>query len=87
MLERKKANLSAELHRGYVLYHTEGCHLCELATVLLEDAGIAFQTIDICDDEILAERYGVSIPVLKAADDRCLFWPFDATQLQKFIGA
>ncbi|PIW62150.1 MAG: thioredoxin family protein [Shewanella sp. CG12_big_fil_rev_8_21_14_0_65_47_15] len=76
-----------EPQQVYVLYHTEGCHLCESAAELLAKAGIAFQAIDICDDETLAERYGVSIPVLKAWDDRCLFWPFNATQLQEFIGA
>ncbi|MGL5048989.1 MAG: glutaredoxin family protein, partial [Shewanella sp.] len=43
--------------------------------------------IDICDDEYLAQRYGVSIPVLKAWDGRELHWPFNATQLQEFTGA
>lgn len=77
----------SESQQVYVLYHTEGCHLCELAADLLAKAGIAFQAIDICDDETLAERYGVSIPVVKAWDGRCLFWPFNATQLQDFLGA
>lgn len=77
----------SESQRVYVLYHTEGCHLCALAAELLAKAGIAFQAIDICDDDTLAERYGVSIPVVKAWDERCLFWPFNARQLQEFIGA
>ncbi len=71
----------------YVLYHTEGCHLCELAAALLNAANVRYRAIDICDDEVLAERYGVSIPVVKSADECCLCWPFDATQLQEFLGA
>ena len=77
----------AESEQSYVLYHTEGCHLCELADGLLKAAGVTYKAIDICDDEALAERYGVSIPVVKAVDDRSLFWPFDAAQLQEFLGA
>lgn len=76
-----------ESKKVYVLYHTEGCHLCELATALLTQADIPFQTIDICDDKELMERYSVLIPVLKTWDERKLFWPFDAQQLQEFIGA
>ncbi|MGL5393037.1 MAG: glutaredoxin family protein [Shewanella sp.] len=76
-----------EASAQYVLYHTEGCHLCELAAALLMQAGVTYQAIDICDDENLVERYGVSIPVLKALDERWLHWPFNATQLQEFIGA
>lgn len=75
------------LQTSYVLYHTEGCHLCELAAALLNTAEVRYTAIDICDDETLAERYGVSIPVVKAQDERCLCWPFDATQLQEFLGA
>ncbi|MDI5849897.1 glutaredoxin family protein [Shewanella xiamenensis] len=75
------------LQASYVLYHTEGCHLCELAAALLNAAQVRYTAIDICDDETLAERYGVSIPVVKALDERCLCWPFDATQLQEFLGA
>ncbi|MDD8059241.1 MULTISPECIES: glutaredoxin family protein [Shewanella] len=69
----------------YILYHTEGCHLCEIAQSLIEQTDIQYHHVDICDDAALAERYGISIPVL-VQDDRELFWPFDATQLQEFIG-
>ncbi|MCS6119812.1 glutaredoxin family protein [Shewanella baltica] len=74
-------------NRSYLLYHTDGCHLCELAAALLAAADIGYRAIDICDDEYLAQRYGVSIPVLKTWDDRELHWPFNATQLQEFTGA
>lgn len=74
-------------NRPYLLYHTDGCHLCELAAALLDAAEINYHAIDICDDAYLAQRYGVSIPVLRARDDNELYWPFNATQLQDFTGA
>ena len=69
----------------YQLYHTEGCHLCEIAQTLIEQVDIHYQHIDICENEALAERYGMSIPVL-VQGKRELFWPFDAAQLQHFLG-
>ena len=44
-----------------------------------------YRAIDICDDEYLAQRYGVSIPVLKAWDDRELHWPFNANAITKSL--
>ncbi|MGX9460409.1 glutaredoxin family protein [Shewanella sp. A14] len=70
---------------AYVLYHTEGCHLCDIAKTLIEQTTITYQHIDICDSPLLAARYGMSIPVL-VQGKRELFWPFDATQLQDFLG-
>jgi glutaredoxin len=70
---------------AYVLYHTEGCHLCEIAQALVDQTTINYQHIDICDDGSLIERYGMSIPVFLQGE-RELFWPFDAAQLQSFLG-
>ncbi len=70
---------------AYVLYHTEGCHLCDTAQVLVDQTAINYQHIDICDNASLAERYGMSIPVF-VQGERELFWPFDAAQLQEFLG-
>lgn len=69
----------------YILYHTDGCHLCHLAEALLPQAGIDYLLVDICDDEHLAERYGVRIPVLMhRADSAELGWPFDLEALESF---
>ncbi|WP_228768471.1 glutaredoxin family protein [Shewanella sp. TC10] len=67
-----------------ILYHTDGCHLCELAQSLVEQLDMSYEHIDICDDDLLAERYGISIPVLVMGDKE-LFWPFDGEQLTDFI--
>jgi len=70
---------------AYVLYHTEGCHLCEMAQALVDQTTINYQHIDICDDASLVARYGMSIPVFVQGINE-LFWPFDAAQLQDFLG-
>ncbi len=73
---------------GYILFHTDACHLCEQAQALITALNIDFVLQDICDDEQLAQRYGVRIPVLlRRADDAELGWPFDSEQLQQFTGA
>ncbi|QLE85387.1 glutaredoxin family protein [Shewanella sp. Scap07] len=70
-----------------VLFHTEHCHLCEQAAALLQGAGLSYTHVDICDDPHLAERYGISIPVLQRVDSQLeLCWPFDLPQIQAFLG-
>jgi glutaredoxin len=69
---------------GFVLYHTEGCHLCDIAKDLVDQSQIDYQHLDICDDANLSTRYGTQIPVL-AHKEKELVWPFDAVQLQEFI--
>ncbi len=65
------------------LYTTSGCHLCEQAEALLRDAGIAVETVEIVDDEMLLEQYGVRIPVLQHRETGAeLDWPFDGTAIQ-----
>jgi len=72
----------------FILYHTEGCHLCHEAQALLAQAGIVHHLQDICDDEQLVERYGIRIPVLRRGDNGAeLGWPFDLTLLLNFAGA
>ena len=73
-----------------ILYGTEACHLCELAEELL-DAAIAaglpaaYDKVDISQSELLFQRYGVRIPVLRRGDGAELGWPFDRTQLSQFV--
>lgn len=70
-----------------VLYSTEGCHLCEDAMQLIEDAGYFDQVavIDIVEHEALITAYGEHIPVLHhLPSNTALFWPFSAQQLVDF---
>ncbi len=68
------------------LYSTWGCHLCEQAQALLNDAGLTgrLQVVDIVDDEQLFARYRLSIPVVRC-EDKELGWPFDAVGLADWL--
>lgn len=71
----------------FLLFGTEGCHLCEEAERLLAKAGIAFQAKDIIDNEEWQQEYGLLIPVLwHAGSQRQLNWPFDQQRLREFVG-
>lgn len=69
-----------------ILYGTEGCHLCDEASAILGQFGLAWQTIDIADNEVLLERYGTRIPVLSKLDtDDELDWPFSHEEILQLI--
>lgn len=73
-----------------VLYSRPECHLCEEAADLL--AVVAperrFETVDIEDDIVLLDRYGVRVPVLRLEPSGAeLGWPFDAHALARFLQA
>lgn len=63
-----------------MLLGTPGCHLCDQAELLLQQAAAAralqWEYRDIALDEGLVERYGTRIPVLVGAGGRELSWPF-----------
>ncbi|WP_243637481.1 glutaredoxin family protein [Parashewanella curva] len=70
------------------LFHTDGCHLCELAEAQLVSLKLPFEMVDICDDETLAEQYGIRIPVLmNNHNQQELGWPFEPQDIEDFIGA
>ncbi len=71
-----------------VLYHTEGCHLCEQAHNLLQQVLPAekVELIDILDTPALMAQYQTSIPVLVNQQTNVkLFWPFDLTDIQEVL--
>ncbi|MBD9359336.1 glutaredoxin family protein [Methylomonas fluvii] len=69
----------------FILFGTEGCHLCEEAEALLVVAGLDFTSRDIMDNEQWQGKYGLLIPVLwHAPSQKQLNWPFDSLQLKAF---
>ena len=73
---------------SYILYGSDGCHLCELAEDICNKllTPEQLQLIDIVDDEKLVAAFGVHIPVLENTTSNAkLFWPFDQQQLAEFI--
>ena len=81
MEEMSKSKVEA-----FTLYSTEGCHLCESAYELIDQAGFSEETniVDIAFDDRLFSRYGVTIPVLRYQNFE-LNWPFDLVQLKKWL--
>ncbi|MFQ2201121.1 glutaredoxin family protein [Aeromonas hydrophila] len=69
------------------LFHTDGCHLCEQAWTLVEQAGLAADTrqCDIMDDAQWLATYRVRIPVLRDEAGRELGWPFTLAELQAWL--
>lgn len=73
--------------KPFVLYGSEGCHLCELALALCEEliAEQQLTVVDIVDEEHLVAQYGVHIPVLKRTqDNKELYWPFNQEDVYEF---
>jgi hypothetical protein len=72
----------------WVLYHTDGCHLCENAEQLVTPLminGNELLLIDIMTDEQLIAEYQLSIPVLKSEQGQQLFWPFTSHTVREFL--
>ena len=71
------------------LFHTDGCHLCEQAWGLVEEAGLTARTrqCDIMDDASWLAVYRVRIPVLRDEAGRELGWPFTLADLNLWVQA
>ena len=61
-----------------ILYQRDDCHLCDLALEVLSAARVPdFESVFI-DDDVLEQRYGMRVPVLRDDASGCeLDWPFD----------
>ena len=73
-------------------YTTSGCHLCEQALQVIASLQVTsypqlhVTQIDIADDDLLIERYGIRIPVIQIpATELELGWPFDAEAVTRFL--
>lgn len=70
----------------FVLYGTEGCHLCDDAERLLLLASVNFDAVDIINDQSAQQRYAIRIPVLMHRQSGSeLGWPFDEPMLRIFL--
>jgi hypothetical protein len=71
-----------------LFYTTSHCHLCEEAQFIIKNAHleIILIAVEITDDNLLIEKYGMKIPVLKRSDNKTeLNWPFDEAKLKTFL--
>jgi len=69
-----------------LLLSTSACHLCEQAESLLQQLNIAYQKIDIAEQEQWLESYAIKIPVLlNTQEQRELCWPFSTADILAFV--
>ncbi|WP_111977286.1 glutaredoxin family protein [Algibacillus agarilyticus] len=74
--------------KPYILYGTDGCHLCDLAFDECKILGITdlIERIDIVDSTELLAKYSLTIPVFRHVDKHIdLNWPFTATDLKALL--
>jgi hypothetical protein len=70
------------------LYTTSHCHLCEtaLALVLQQCDADKLELVEIAQDTLLINSYGLRIPVLQRLDTLAeLNWPFTEYELHSFL--
>ena len=74
----------------FLLMSSVGCHLCDQATeIIVNNMNPQKHQVDevvIAYDDQLMDRYALLIPVLQdELSGAELRWPFDTSQLQRFI--
>lgn len=71
------------------LYTTSHCHLCEQAEDILnkiQSSNFSCKFIEISDDEVLLNKYGLTIPVIERVDTQQeLKWPFNQEAILKLL--
>jgi hypothetical protein len=73
---------------SYSLFGTSGCHLCEKAEILIQQAlsPERWRSLDIAEDDRLSLAYGTRIPVLRHEGSGSeLDWPFGRDDLVRFL--
>jgi len=70
-----------------VLYHAEGCHLCERARAVLVESGAAFEEVDITGDPELEASYREWLPVVEIGGERAFVYYVDPAAFHRKIAA
>jgi glutaredoxin len=77
--------------RKVVLYHAEGCHLCERARAILQQVGreadFELQEIDIGGDPGLEEQYREWLPVVEIDGERAFVYYLDPDAFRRKLAA
>jgi hypothetical protein len=72
--------------RSVVLFHAEGCHLCEKAReVLRAELGEAFEEVDIGGDDVLEAEYREWLPVVEIDGERAFVYFVDPGALRRKV--
>ncbi|MCO7225387.1 glutaredoxin family protein [Pleionea sp. CnH1-48] len=79
---------------SFLLFSTEGCHLCEEAKAMIDyaqqhgdiDKMLSFEVVDIVEEQQWVNKYGERIPViLSQKSNRELGWPFQYGELIEWV--
>lgn len=77
------------LSQDVIVYHREGCHLCEDVVASLsqlqEELGYKIKQIDIDEDPKLQKKYNVDVPVVMVNDDVIFYHFFDEEALRSAL--
>ena len=68
---------------GIVLFHAQGCSLCDRARDVLDRVGIPYESIDITGDDLLEERYREWLPVVEIDGARAFVYYVDEAALRR----
>ena len=81
------ARLAGAGPREVTLYTRPGCHLCEEAklaiTPILREHGATLREVNIENDAVLEERYGVDIPVIFVGSRKAAKHRVDVSQFRR----
>jgi hypothetical protein len=77
--------------RKVVLYHAEGCHLCERARAVVEsvrtETPFELAEVDIGGDEVLESRYREWLPVVEIDGERAFVYYVDPDAFRRKLAA
>jgi len=68
---------------GVVLFHAQGCHLCDRARDALDRVGVAYESVDITGVDSLEERYREWLPVVEIDGARAFVYYVDEAALRR----
>ena len=70
-----------------VLYHADGCQLCERARAVLAESGTAFEEVDITGNTELEAQYREWLPVVEIDGERAFVFFVDPEVFRRKVGA
>jgi len=70
-----------------VVYHAQGCHLCEKARAVLLETGQPFEEVDITGDPQLEAAYREWLPVVEIDGERAFVYFVDPAAFRQKIAA
>jgi glutaredoxin len=68
-----------------VLFHAQGCHLCDRARDVLDRVGVPYESVDITGDDALEGRYREWLPVVEIDGARAFVYYVDEAALRRKV--